>query len=132
MKILLKLLGVLVVVTLFLYSCDDDNESSNSCIEGNVIAFLECGEGALIQITNQPELGKELILNEVEYKNVVQAPGSFPKGKIYFTYRGYDKEKDSHLFESDDICLALYGQYDVPIIVITDYSQINCSDIYEN
>jgi hypothetical protein len=132
MKILVKLLGVLVIVTLFLYSCDDDDESSNSCIEGNVIAFLECGEGALIQVTNQSELGKGLIFNGVEYENVVQAPGNFPEGKIYFTYREYDKEKDSYLFKSDDICLALYGPYDVPIIVITDYSQINCSDVYEN
>ncbi|PKQ67921.1 hypothetical protein BZG01_06020 [Labilibaculum manganireducens] len=83
MKTIVKLLSIVITVTLFLYSCDDDREPSDSCIEGNVFAFLECGEGALIQIKDQSDLGDPLTYKGVEYENVVQAPGSFPKGEIY-------------------------------------------------
>jgi hypothetical protein len=126
MKTIAKLLSIVITVTLFLCSCDNNEEPSNSCIEGNVFAFLECGEGALIQIKNQSDLGGKLTYKDVEYENVVQVPGSFPHGVIYFNYRAYDKENDKHLFESDELCQWLYGPYDVPIIVISNHSQTKC------
>ena len=124
-----KILALFVIVALTAFSCEEEQDTKEfPCVTGDVLGNLECCEGSLIQIKNRPELGDELVYKDVTYENVVQSPGLLPDGEIYFTYREYDMQNDSLLFLDEQIHNGLFGLYDVPIIVITDFSQTNCPE----
>ncbi len=127
MKTLVKISFLCGIIVFMAFSCEKENEKP-PCIKGEVFGFFECGEGVLIQIENMPDMGNKIVYKDVEYENVIQAPGEFPAGEIYFTYREYNRDKDYHLFQSDEICQMIYGPYDVPIIVITNFSQTKCPE----
>lgn len=128
-------LSMLVISLLFNYGCQKEEYDFPlyECTTGTVIGYEECGEGTLIQL-HDVNYGKTIEIYDlktqknIEYSNVVKSPGIYPKEKIYFIARKYDKESDSDLFVSDNPkpCQWLYGPYDVPIIVITVSSTTNC------
>ncbi len=104
----------------------------NECINGTIIGYEECGEGSLVQV-DLSQIGSTLVyhdksLGDTTYTNVIKCPGIFPKGLIYFKAREYNSEKDHDLFLGADPkpCQMIFGPYNVPIVVITEYSQIKC------
>ena len=124
-----KILALFVIGVLTAFSCEEEQDTKElPCVTGDVLGNLECCEGSLIQIKNSPELGGELVYKDVTYENVIQSPGLLPDGEIYFNYREYDMQNDSLLFLDEQIHNGLFGLYDVPIIVITDFSQTNCPE----
>ncbi len=104
-----------------------------TCLEGEVIGYEKCEKATLIRIVNVNSMGNKISYHndngqDTIYENVIKTPNLYPLGKIYFNYRKYDAQKDSHLFQFNpaQICLAVYGPYNVPIIVVTNFSQTNC------
>ncbi len=124
----------LFLIGINLISCEKQDSAFpyNTCLEGIVIGYEECVEGTLIQIKSH-EFGADIVFHDnnfgdTTFTNVIKSPGKYPKGSIYFKAREYNKESDQDLFlESDPTpCHMVYGPYDVPIVVITDYSQTKC------
>ena len=102
---------------------------------GTIVGYEGCGDAVLIQVDDKYKIGKTIIYyNKLSYDNIVRAPGEFGRygvDTVYFTYRPYNKNQDKDLFynASTRPCLAVYGPFDVPSIVITDYSTKNCEEI---
>lgn len=127
---------VILTISLFLINtlvrCEKDKDQFpyNECIKGTVIIYEQCAVGSLIQLEKNIG-GKNINLtdslgNVIKYDNVVKSPGIYPKGNIYFKARPYNSEEDASLFSVEYPCQLVYAPYDVPIIVITDYSTSNC------
>ncbi|MBX2965619.1 MAG: hypothetical protein KF845_05695 [Cyclobacteriaceae bacterium] len=113
------------------FGCEKDGVPK--CFQGTVIGYEYCSNAVLIQVVSPPKIGGEITYyDKTKYENVVRAPaqlGEFSLGTIYFTYRPYDKEKDLELFKPQNTpCQMLYGAFDIPTIVIIDYSTLNCLD----
>ena len=134
-----RLLMVLIAFSaLAFFGCEKEDEqiTFNKCIKGTVIGYEECQEGTLIQLDNI-NIGNSIVyhdreLGDIEYKNVIKSPGIY-SGTIYFKAREYNSEEDHKLFLSSPPtpCKMIYGPYNVPIIVITEFSQIKCPENYE-
>jgi hypothetical protein len=104
----------------------------DTCVKGKVIGYEGCGEGSLIQVESLEHgttvVYHDNILGDTTYANVLKSPGIYPKGIIYFKAREYNSETDNALFLgiNPSPCQMVFGPYSVPIIVITEYSQIKC------
>jgi len=132
----IKLIGFLCGIIIFgAFSCekDEDGFPYYSCVKGKVIGYEECGEGSLIQLL-EIEFGDNILYYDktldkfIYYKNLIKSPGLYPMGIIYFKAREYDSNIDYSMFlRANPVpCQWLYGPYPASIVVITDYSQIQC------
>jgi hypothetical protein len=128
-KMILFSFGLYLVIAI---SCEKENLKS-PCIEGIVFGYGQCEEASLIEVKNLPNLGRTIPFYDFDkgdtvYNNVIKVPGSFPVGKIYFNYRKYNRSADYvlFLFDSPQACPFDNIPYDVPIYVITNYSQTSC------
>jgi hypothetical protein len=132
----IKLVGFLCGILLFsTFSCEKEEKvfPYGICVKGKVVGYEECGDGSLIQLL-EIEFGDNIDYYDtatgefISYDNIVSSPGIYPKGIIYFIARKYDSKIDYPLFLGDNPvpCQWIYGPYAKSIVVITDYSLIQC------
>jgi hypothetical protein len=119
-----------ILFLLMSFSCKDD--SISNCISGIVVGYEQCSNAVLIKVNNSHPIGGSMhYYDNTPYDNVVRAPGlrdQYGKGKIYFSYREYDRDNDQDLFQAGSPCLAIYAPFDVPTVVITAYSMQGCNE----
>jgi hypothetical protein len=118
---------------LFLISLGCHDHDIQSCVAGTVVGYEQCSNAVLIQVDNKNQIGRNMTYyDKSSYDNVVRAPGElgqYGNTTIYFNYRSYNADQDDDLFKySTLLCLAVYGPFDVPTVVITDFSTENCSE----
>jgi len=102
-----------------------------TCVKGVVVGYEQCYNNVLIQVGDY-NFGNKVtvsVINDqghtvdyVEYENVIKAPANrIPDGLIYFIARKYKPDTDDSIV----LCPQIIP-YDVPLVVITDYSQTQC------
>ncbi len=124
--------------TLFsLMSCGKE-ESAPECIQGVVLTDQGCPNAVLIQVLNQPGIGRTVVFGNAysavaEYDNVVKTTYPFEedisalRGKtIYFRYTQPSPNALDQL-DSRSECPAVYVNYDVPYVQLTGYSLTDCT-----
>ena len=117
-------------------SCGKD-EIAPGCVQGVVLTNQGCPEAVLIQVLNQPGIGRTVVFGNAytavaEYDNVVKTTYPFDediatlRGKtIYFRYTQPRPETLRHL-DAPAPCQAVYVNYNVPYVELTGYSLTNC------
>ncbi len=127
-----------VALLLGVWGCGN-KETAPGCIRGVVLSHPGCPNTVLIQVLNEPGLGRPVVLGNAsnagtKYDNVVRTLHRFREdisvlaGKtIYFRYAksSRDVPPDS---EVSGFCPAIYADYDVPLVRLTGYSLIGCED----
>lgn len=133
MKTLIK--SILVFLTGFIFFACEDN-SLPDCVEGKVIGYERCSNVTLIKVISGNLKGDLISSFGRTFENVVQYP-NVPSSQIFppiivgndsivfFNYRYFNKDKDEYPVD-DDFCNGLTGPYEIPTIVITNYSTSNC------
>ena len=130
----LKLFGFLCGVVLFTaFGCEkkENDFPYGACVKGVVVGYEQCYNNVLIQVSDY-KFGNKVtvsvindlghVVDYIEYENVIKAPaGRIPDGPIYFTARKYDANIDDTIVFCPQII-----PYDVPLVVITEYSQTQC------
>jgi hypothetical protein len=131
----LKLFGFLCGIILFTaFSCEkkENDFPYGTCIKGMVVGYEQCYSNVLIQVDDY-NVGNNVtvpVLNDLDqvidyivYDNVIKAhAGQIPDGPIYFVARKYNPDTD----DITVLCPLNIIPYAVPIVVITEYSQIQC------
>lgn len=134
-----NLIQLSLLLSAFLWICTSCEEQDlPECVKGRVIGYEYCTNAVLIKLSSEYEFGGLInkYYNDSSYINVVRAPGElgeYGQNDLYFTYRNYDKERDYSLFEYQETPCNQYNYpFDVPTIVIINYSTSNCPSSHEN
>jgi hypothetical protein len=118
-------------------SCGKD-EATPNCIQGVVLTDQGCPNAVLVQVLNQPGIGRTVVFGNAynavaEYNNVVKTTYPFAedisalRGKtIYFRYTQPSPQTLDEL-ETRTHCPAVYVNYDVPYVELTGYSLTDCT-----
>lgn len=118
-------------------SCGEE-ELAPECVQGVVLTNQGCPEAVLIQVLNQPGVGRTVALGNAytavaEYDNVVKTTFPFEedisalRGKtIYFRFAQPSRETLKNL-DAPAPCQAVYVNYNVPYVELTGYSLHDCT-----
>lgn len=131
----LKLIEFLCGIFIFTaFSCEKkgDDFPYVTCIKGKIVGLEQCYNNVLIQVDGY-DVGNKVtvpILNDlghvieyIEYDNVIKSPAfGILDGPIYFVARKYNPDTDDLI----EFCPQNIIPYAVPIVIITNYSQIQC------
>ncbi len=130
--------GLLSVALVFgVWGCRD-KDTVPRCIRGVVLSHPGCPNTVLIQVLNEPGLGRPVVLDNAagagtKYDNVVRTLYRFEEdisvlaGKtIYFRYARSNREVPPGS-EVSGFCPAIYVDYDVPLVRLTGYSLTGCA-----
>ncbi len=120
-----------------LMSCGKE-EAAPGCMQGVVLTDQGCPNAVLIQVLNQPGIGRTVVFGNAysavaEYNNVVKTTYPFEddisalRGKtIYFRYTQPNPRTLDELDARTD-CPAVYVNYDVPYVELSGYSLTDCT-----
>jgi len=110
-------------------------EQSDTCIKGKLAFYERCFNVMVIEVIGGDLKGDSIKFFGFERANMVQFPMLFDDGILevsvdspfYFNYRFFDAKNDEYPVD-DDICPANVIPFDIPTIIITDYSLSTCPE----
>ncbi|MDD3701648.1 MAG: hypothetical protein RBR10_12600 [Bacteroidales bacterium] len=132
----LKFWGLLYGIIIFVAVGCEKQESDfpyGTCIKGEITGIEQCYGNVLIQIeaynvgnkaavSKYNELGH--IVEHIEYDNIIKTPSiGFLEGLIYFVAGAYNIDMDDVFIGP---CPHNIIPHNVPIVILTHYSQTQC------